>query len=236
MRRMRTMKNNGMLVILSGPAGSGKDTVIAELFKSDIDITKSVSMTTRKPRDSEIDGIDYLFVSEEDFLDAVENGELLEYARYGVNYYGTPKGPVDKWLEDGHIVILKIDVQGAGNIKKMYPDAVSIFIMPPSMEILETRLRNRGSEEEDDVLRRGEHVHELVVLVDHADVVVEGVLRRADDDFLIVNENFALVWEINTREHVHQGGLSRAVFAQKRKYLASVYIEPNLVVSFYRAE
>ena len=148
------MKNNGMLVILSGPAGSGKDTVIAELFKSDIDITKSVSMTTRKPRDSEIDGIDYMFVSEEDFLDAVENGELLEYARYGVNYYGTPKGPVDKWLEDGHIVILKIDVQGAGNIKKMYPEAVSIFIMPPSMEILETRLRNRGSEEEDDVLRR----------------------------------------------------------------------------------
>ena len=141
------MKNNGMLVILSGPAGSGKDTVIAELFKSDIDITKSVSMTTRKPRDSEIDGIDYMFVSEEDFLDAVENGELLEYARYGVNYYGTPKGPVDKWLEDGHIVILKIDVQGAGNIKKMYPEAVSIFIMPPSMEILETRLRNRGSEE-----------------------------------------------------------------------------------------
>ena len=174
------MKNNGMLVILSGPAGSGKDTVIAELFKSDIDITKSVSMTTRKPRDSEIDGIDYLFVSEEDFLDAVENGELLEYARYGVNYYGTPKGPVDKWLEDGHIVILKIDVQGAGNIKKMYPDAVSIFIMPPSMEILETRLRNRGSEEEDDVLRRGEHVHQFEVLMDHADVQVDGVLGRGD--------------------------------------------------------
>lgn len=78
-------------------------------------------MTTRKPRDSEIDGIDYMFVSEEDFLDAVENGELLEYARYGVNYYGTPKGPVDKWLEDGHIVILKIDVQGAGNIKRCIP-------------------------------------------------------------------------------------------------------------------
>jgi len=148
------MKNNGMLVVLSGPAGSGKDTVISELFKSDFDITKSVSMTTRKPRDGETDGIDYMFVSEEDFLDAVENGELLEYARYGVNYYGTPKGPVDKWLEDGHIVILKIDVEGAGNIRKIYPDTVSIFIMPPSMKILEKRLRDRGSEDEEDVLRR----------------------------------------------------------------------------------
>lgn len=148
------MKNNGMLVVLSGPAGSGKDTVISELFKSDFNITKSVSMTTRKPRDGETDGIDYMFVSEEDFLDAVENGELLEYARYGVNYYGTPKGPVDKWLEDGHIVILKIDVEGAGNIRKIYPDTVSIFIMPPSMQILEKRLRDRGSEDEEDVLRR----------------------------------------------------------------------------------
>lgn len=148
------MKNNGMLVVLSGPAGSGKDTVISELFKSDFDITKSVSMTTRKPRDGETDGIDYMFVSEEDFLDAVEHGELLEYARYGVNYYGTPKGPVDKWLEDGHIVILKIDVEGAGNIRKIYPDTVSIFIMPPSMQILEKRLRDRGSEDEEDVLRR----------------------------------------------------------------------------------
>ena len=148
------MKNNGMLVVLSGPAGSGKDTVISELFKSDFDITKSVSMTTRKPRDGETDGIDYMFVSEEDFLDAVENGELLEYARYGVNYYGTPKGPVDKWLEDGHIVILKIDVEGAGNIRKIYPDTVSIFIMPPSMQILEKRLRDRGSEDEEDVIRR----------------------------------------------------------------------------------
>ena len=89
---------------------------------------------------------------------------------------------------------------------------------------------------EDYVLRGREHVNELEVLMDHADAEIQSVLRRADDNFLIVNENFALVWEINTREHVHQGGLSRAVFAQKRKYLASVYIEPNLVVSFYRAE
>ena len=95
------MKNNGMLVILSGPAGSGKDTVIAELFKSDFDITKSVSMTTRPPRDGETDGIDYIFVSEEDFLKWVKNDELLEFARYGINYYGTPKAYVQQQLDAG---------------------------------------------------------------------------------------------------------------------------------------
>ena len=181
---MRTMRNNGMLVILSGPAGSGKDTVIAELFKTDIDITKSVSMTTRAPRDGEVDGIDYIFVSEEDFLSAVDDGELLEYARYGINYYGTPKGPVDKWLNDGHIVILKIDVEGAGNIRKLYPDAVSIFIMPPSMEILEKRLRNRGSEEEEDVLRRLRiAVREIERCKDEYDyVVINDDLQDAVDD------------------------------------------------------
>lgn len=178
------MKNNGMLVILSGPAGSGKDTVIAELFKSDIDITKSVSMTTRAPREGEVDGVDYIFVSEEDFLDAVEDGELLEYARYGINYYGTPKGPVDKWLDDGHKVILKIDVEGAGNIRKMYPDAVSIFIMPPTMEILEKRLRNRGSEEEEDVLRRLRiAVREIERCREEYDyVVINDDLKDAVDD------------------------------------------------------
>lgn len=148
------MRNDGMLVILSGPAGSGKDTVINEIFKTELEITKSVSMTTRAPRDGETDGIDYIFVSENAFLESVEKNELLEYARYGINYYGTPKGPVDDWLGEGKTVILKIDVEGAGNIRKMYPDAVSIFIMPPSMEILEMRLRNRGSETEEDVLRR----------------------------------------------------------------------------------
>ena len=185
---MRTMRNNGMLVILSGPAGSGKDTVIAELFKADVNVTKSVSMTTRAPREGEVDGVDYIFVDEAKFLGSVEKGELLEHARYGINYYGTPKAPVDKWLSEGETVILKIDVQGAGSIKKMYPDAVSIFIMPPSMEILESRLRNRGSEEEDDVLRRLKiAVREIERCREEYDyVVINDDLQNAVDDIITI--------------------------------------------------
>lgn len=167
------MRNNGMLVILSGPAGSGKDTVINEIFKTELEITKSISMTTRAPRDGETDGVDYIFVGEEVFLQSVEKNELLEYARYGINYYGTPKAPVDVWLSEGKTVILKIDVEGAGNIRKLYPEAVSIFIMPPSMEILEKRLRNRGSETEEDVLRRlGIAVNEIERCKNEYDYVV----------------------------------------------------------------
>lgn len=177
------MQNDGMLVVLSGPSGSGKDTVLAEIFKSDIDVVKSISMTTRKAREDETDGVDYCFVSEEKFLDAIDNCQMLEYARYGVNYYGTPKGPVDNWLRNGKTVVLKIDVQGGGNIRKMYPDSVSIFITPPDMSILEKRLRNRGSEDEEDVRRRlNIACEELNRIVEYDYVVINDDLEEAVED------------------------------------------------------
>ena len=148
------MKNKGMLLVLSGPSGSGKDTVIAELMKLGYNMIQSVSMTTRAPRDGEIDGVDYIFSDTDSFTWAIENGRMLEYAKYGVNYYGTPKEPVDNFLNEGKIVILKIDVQGCENIKKIYPDALSVFITPPSMAVLEKRLRRRATDSEEDILRR----------------------------------------------------------------------------------
>ncbi len=148
------MSNKGLLVILSGPSGSGKDTVLDCIHKRDIPIQRSISMTTRKKRDGETDGVDYYFVTKEYFEKQISEKKMLESALYSSNYYGTPKGPIDRWLDEGKTVVLKIEVQGAEKIKKMYPDSVSIFIMPPSMQILERRLRKRETDSEESILMR----------------------------------------------------------------------------------
>ncbi|HRT82877.1 MAG TPA: guanylate kinase, partial [Oscillospiraceae bacterium] len=148
------MSKKGLLVVLSGPSGSGKDTILTELEKRERDVKISISMTTRKPREWEVDGIHYYFVNEDFFKRKIEEGQILEYAQYGNSFYGTPKNPVDTWLSEGKTVILKIEVQGAEKIRKLYPDSVSIFLMPPSMKVLEERLRKRESEDDDEVARR----------------------------------------------------------------------------------
>ncbi len=145
---------DGLLILFSGPSGVGKDTVLDVVLNKNKDLQKSISLTTRGIRENETDGKDYYFISAEDFEKMIADGEVLEYAKYGSNLYGTPKGPVDKWLSEGKTVVLKIEVQGAENIKKLYPDSVGIFLLPPSMEVLESRLRSRGTEEEADVKKR----------------------------------------------------------------------------------
>ena len=144
----------GLLILFSGPSGVGKDTVLDVVLNKNKDLQKSISLTTRDKRENETDGKDYYFISSEDFEKMIAQGEILEYAQYGSNLYGTPKGPVDKWLSEGKTVVLKIEVQGAENIKKLYPDSVGIFLLPPSMEVLESRLRSRGTEDEADVKKR----------------------------------------------------------------------------------
>lgn len=179
--------NEGMLILFSGPSGVGKDTVLDVALNKDKSIQRSISLTTRYRRENEVDGKDYYFVSIPKFEHMINSGEVLEFARYGRNLYGTPKAPVDKWLSEGKTVILKIEVKGAQKIKKMYPDSVAIFLMPPSMEELENRLRSRGTESEEDIRRRLEIAKaEVKKSVDYDFVVVNDDLDSASDNVLAI--------------------------------------------------
>lgn len=146
--------SKGKLLVLSGPSGVGKGTVLGELMKRRTDMCFSVSATTRAPRAGEIDGVSYFFVSKERFEEMIQNDELLEYAQFVSNSYGTPRAYVEQQLERGMNVILDIEVQGARNIVNMIPDAVSVYVIPPSYEELERRLRSRGTETEEQIQGR----------------------------------------------------------------------------------
>lgn len=142
---------NGFLLVLSGPSGVGKGTVSTALMESADDIVFSTSLTTRKPRPNEVNGENYFFVTEEEFHEMVKNDELLEYAHVHTNYYATPKKFVFDQIEKGEIVLLEIDVQGALQIKKKYKNVVFIFLLPPNMEELRSRIVKRGTEKPEDI-------------------------------------------------------------------------------------
>lgn len=136
----------GNLIVLSGPSGAGKSTVVGKATDRRDDCCFSVSVTTRKPRPGEVDGREYFFVDPDQFKVMIENGELLEHAEYVANSYGTPKAYVEKMLSEGKNVILDIEVQGARQVKEKMPEAIMVFVVPPSLEELEKRLVNRGTE------------------------------------------------------------------------------------------
>lgn len=140
------MNDEGRLIVISGPSGAGKSTVVFKAVENRKDVCFSTSVTTRKPRPNEVDGREYFFVEPDRFREMVENDELLEHAEYVANSYGTPRAYVEKQLEAGMNVLLDIEVQGARQIHEKMPDAVKIFIVPPSMEELKRRLEDRGTD------------------------------------------------------------------------------------------
>ena len=145
----------GLLIVYSGVSGVGKGTILNELMPmEDLNLAYSVSMTTRQPREGEVDGVNYFFVDKKRFLEAVKKGELLEHARFVGNDYGTPKEYVEKMREQGKNVILEIEIRGAKQVLEKCPDALSIYIVPPSIEELERRLRERSSEDEETIMKR----------------------------------------------------------------------------------
>jgi len=148
------MKKKGLLLVVSGPSGVGKGTICKEYLSKYDDCALSVSATTRAPRDGEVDGVSYFFLSHEEFRKKIDAGGFLEHAVFCDNYYGTPKDAVMKQLDEGKNVILEIEVQGALQVRSHYPEAVFIFVIPPSTDELEARLRGRGTETDDVIAKR----------------------------------------------------------------------------------
>ncbi len=176
----------GMLIVLSGPSGCGKGTMMAQILK-DERFTVSVSATTRAPREGEIEGRSYFFLTKEEFQRRITENRLLEYAEYCGNYYGTPREAVEERLEEGKNVILEIEVLGAFQVKERFPDTLLVFVIPPSLQELERRLRARGTETEEAVLARVTRAKEELSQARRYDYVIENDrLEDAVADFFTI--------------------------------------------------
>lgn len=178
----------GIMLVVSGPAGSGKGTVNAHLFATG-DFVFSVSATTRAPRPGEIDGVNYHFITKEDFASRIENGDMLEYTEYCGNFYGTPRKEAEEVLASGKNLILEIEVEGAENVKKKFPDAVLVLLLPPSYEVQEQRLRGRGTETEEKITQRLARAKEEIYHASSYDYVVynyDGADRQAAEQILAI--------------------------------------------------
>ena len=161
----------GLMLIISGPAGSGKGTVNAHLLGTG-DFVYSVSATTRAPRPGEVDGVNYHYITRDDFISRINTGGMLEYTEYCGNFYGTPKKEAEEVLESGKNLILEIEIDGAHQVKEKYPDAILIMLLPPSFSVQEKRLRSRGTETEDKILERLERTKAELSDIESYDYVV----------------------------------------------------------------
>jgi len=166
--------HKGKIIIVSAPSGSGKTTIVRQVLANTPEVTFSVSATTRKPRNVEVHGKDYFFISKEEFENGIKEGAFAEWERLYDYYYGTYKKFISDTISSGKSILLEIDVKGALNIKSQYPDAISVFIMPPDLETLKQRLKNRKTENEEDLKKR-------IDLAEHE------INEKDNFDFVIVN-------------------------------------------------
>ncbi len=179
--------DKGLLFVVSAPAGCGKDTILEQLFKVTENVGYSVSATSRAPREGEIDGVHYHFRTREQFEQMIREDAVLEYTEYCGNYYGTPRKAVEDMLNSGKDVILKIEVEGAMNIKRLFPECCLVFILPPSMAELERRLRKRGTETEEKITERTAQAREELKYAENYDyLIVNGELSAAVDELKAV--------------------------------------------------
>ncbi len=211
-------RDKGMLVVISGFSGSGKGTLMKGLMENYDYYSLSISATTRAPRPGEEEGREYFFVDKERFLEMIQNGELLEYARYVDNYYGTPKSYVEQELAKGKDVILEIEMQGALKIKAKYPDSVLVFITPPSVEELVRRLRNRGTETEELICKRlekaameaeGIEAYDYILVNDNLDKTVKHLNYLIQDQHMRVSNQIKFLEEIRGQLRANYASMNK---------------------------
>lgn len=214
-------KEKGLLIVVSGPSGAGKDTIINEVIKrKNINAWISISMTSRLPRGNEVNGKEYFFVTKEEFEDNIKKGNFLEYAEYNGNYYGTPKHKIDEYLNKGIDVILIIEIQGALQIKELIPEALFIFIMPPSMDELKKRLIARGTDSNEKIISRFKTAYqEINEVTKYNYVVVNDVLENAVEKVssILISEKCRVdrieeVFLNNNEELLHEGLIDNKEF------------------------
>ena len=214
-------KEKGLLIVVSGPSGAGKDTIINEVIKrKNINAWISISMTSRLPRGNEENGKEYFFVTKEEFEDNIKKGNFLEYAEYNGNYYGTPKHKIDEHLNKGIDVILIIEIQGALQIKELIPEALFIFIMPPSMDELKKRLIARGTDSNEKIISRFKTAYqEINEVTKYNYVVVNDVLENAVEKVssILISEKCRVdrieeVFLNNNEELLHEGLIDNKEF------------------------